>query len=76
MEDKRKDLKAEKQRQLLEKVVAKLARQHPSFYYLPTVEIAAKIEQYLSADGNLTVEEKDLTRGLGRRQIQILLSLH
>ncbi|MEM6639213.1 MAG: hypothetical protein AAF610_04855 [Pseudomonadota bacterium] len=44
MEEKRKDLKVEKQRRFLENLVGSFANEHPSFYYLPTVEIAAKIE--------------------------------
>ncbi|MEM7195582.1 MAG: hypothetical protein AAF402_11565 [Pseudomonadota bacterium] len=75
MEEKRQDLKVEKQRRFLETVVARLADENPSFYYLPTVEVAIKIEAYLEEPGNLSNAERELTQGLDRRQIQILLSV-
>lgn len=75
MEQKRHELKSQKQRKLLEDIVARLASEHPSFYYLPTVEVAAKIEQVIRTGDQLSVEQRELLEGLGRRDIQILLSI-
>ncbi|MEM9387241.1 MAG: hypothetical protein AAGA68_19425 [Pseudomonadota bacterium] len=75
MEDKRQDLKSEKQRRFLEDMVARMAEEHPSFYYLPTVEIAAKLEQRIRAGDSMSVTEQELMRGLSTRDIQILLAV-
>lgn len=52
-----------------------MAEEHPSFYYLPTVEIAAKLEQRIRAGDSMSVTEQELMRGLSTRDIQILLAV-
>ncbi|MEM6682572.1 MAG: hypothetical protein AAF607_10045 [Pseudomonadota bacterium] len=75
MEDKRGELKAEKQRKLLERIVQELGRENPQFYYMPTVEIARAIQDYVATSKTLNQNEHDLLKGLDARQMQILLSL-
>ncbi|MEO0424908.1 MAG: hypothetical protein AAF184_21410 [Pseudomonadota bacterium] len=75
MEEKRADLKSVQQRRLLEDMVARLADEHPSFYYLPTVEIAAKLEQRIRAGEGMSVTDREVLRGLSTRDIQILLAV-
>ncbi len=75
MEKSRQELKAEKQRRLLEQIVGRLADEHPSFYYLSTVDVAAKIEEYIGTGAKLSAEQQELMRGLDRRALQMLLSV-
>ena len=76
MEEKHKDLKNTRQKALLDRLIATLAEAHPSFYYLPTVEIAVELERYMAEPGRLSQEEGQLMQGLDYRAIQMLLSLH
>jgi len=76
MEEKRKDLKNSKQKNIVTNIVNILSEAHPSFYYLSTIEIAAEIEDYIHKPGKLSVTDHDLVKDLDRRDIQILLSLH
>ncbi|MEM1411208.1 MAG: hypothetical protein AAGH19_02540 [Pseudomonadota bacterium] len=56
--------------------MARLSDEHPSFYYLPTVEMAVAIENHIRDRANLTTTERELLAGLDRRDIQLLLSFH
>lgn len=76
MEDKRKDLIASQQKELINLIVAKLSQLHPSFYYSPTSEIAYEIEQYVQSGEGLSRDEHDLLKVLSRNDIQMILSLH
>lgn len=76
MEDKRKDLKSTRQRQVIDAVLAGLSKSHPDFYYLPTIELAAEIQSHIRTPGNLQHEEHQLVQGLTRRDIQIMLGIH
>ncbi|NND81072.1 MAG: hypothetical protein HKN50_01455 [Gammaproteobacteria bacterium] len=76
MEEKHKDLKNTRQKQVLDRLMAELASEHPSFYYLPTVEIAVELERLIAEPGRLSHDDAQLMQGLDHRDIQILLSLH
>ena len=75
MEEKRKDLKNTQQKRIIQNIVAELNESHPSFYYLPTTEVAAQIKKYIHEPGQLSHDEFQLVKDLKRRDIQILLSL-
>jgi hypothetical protein len=76
VEEKRKDLKSTQQKEVIQDVIQTLNQSHPSFYYLPTIELAAEIKQHIHQKGNLTHDKFELVKELSRRDIQILLSLH
>lgn len=76
LEDKRVDLEAEKQRQLIQRLVQELSRSHVDFYYRSTSEIAMLIANYAKSDAKLTQEDVALLEGLSRREIEFLLSTH
>ncbi len=76
LEDKRKDLDSEKQKQLLRKLVEDLSKQHIDLYYQPTSEIAAFLEKQIESGKSLLAEDRALLRRLSRRDIEVLLSLH
>lgn len=76
VEEKRKDLKNSKQKVLITEIVGILSKAHPSFYYLSTVEIATEVKNYIQDSGKLSQSDYELVKSLGRRDIQILLSLH
>ncbi|WP_170464915.1 hypothetical protein [Ruegeria arenilitoris] len=75
LEDKRKDLVSEKQKQLLERLVIELSRTRGDLYYQSTSEVAAQLERHIQSGANLLDVEKDLIGGLSRRDIEIILSL-
>ncbi|SIS82714.1 hypothetical protein [Neptunomonas antarctica] len=76
MEERHKNLKSEKQKTMINKIIAKISDAHPSFYYLSTSEVAFEIKTYIDTTGNLSKEEQDLLENLDHRDIQMLLSLH
>lgn len=76
MKEKRKELKNSQQKEIIAEVVGTLNQSHPSFYYLSTIEIAGEVRKYIDQSGNLSRDKFDLVKGLSRRDIQILLSLH
>jgi hypothetical protein len=76
MEEKRKDLKATKQREIVARIVAQLNDSHPNFYYLPTTDIAHEISLYIQGKGNLKHDDVELVKDLSARDIQIMLSFH
>ncbi|MEM1019866.1 MAG: hypothetical protein ACFBZ9_11010 [Sphingomonadales bacterium] len=75
MEEKRDDLKAQKQRKLLESIVLELGRDNAQFYYMPTIEVAMAVKDYVANGKTLNQDDRALLAGLDARQIQILLSL-
>lgn len=76
LHDKRRDLDSEKQKKLLERLVAELSRSNFDLYYQPTSEIARQIEQHIAGDANLNADELALLKKLKTRDIEVLLSLH
>lgn len=76
MEEKRKDLKSNLQKEIVTEVINALNESHPSFYYLSTVEIAGEVKTYINESGKLSREKLDLVKDLTQRDIQMLLSLH
>ena len=56
--------------------MGKLAYKNPSFYYLPTVEVAAELHQTIQARAGLSAEDFELVGNLDRHDIQMLLSIH
>jgi len=76
MEEKRRDLKSTQQKELLRQIMADLSKCHPSFYYLSTIEVAAEIKNYIDQNKGISRDDYLLLKGLTRRDIQIILSLH
>lgn len=76
LRDTRKDLDGEKQKALLRRLVAQMSQSDPGVYYLSTTEIAALIERQIAEGEGLLVEERSLLQRLGRRDIELMLSLH
>jgi len=76
MEEKRKDLAAQQQKKLIYKIVAVLNDLHPSMYYAATTEVAYHVDEYIKAGKGLSHTESELLNGLGRNDIQMILSLH
>ncbi|MFW8595081.1 hypothetical protein [Cribrihabitans neustonicus] len=76
LQDKRKDLDSEKQKQLLSRLVEELSRTEMDFYYRSTTEVAALLKQYIDGKARLSAEERALLQRLSRRGIEMLLSLH
>ena len=76
MEEKRADLRSERQRKLLQTLVEELGRVHPQFYYLSTIEVARALKSYIAEEAQLTQDDRALLDGLKPDDIQILLGLH
>ncbi|MEO1303729.1 MAG: hypothetical protein AAFV37_02045 [Pseudomonadota bacterium] len=75
MEDKREDLTSEKQRVLLERIVADLSASDPNFYYQSTSDIAYLIKDFVGSNKTLNVEDREILLPLTARDIQLLLSI-
>lgn len=75
MEEKRADLRSEKQRNLLEKLVGELSRLDPNFYYQSTSDIAHVLKEHAAISKTLTIEDKSLLADISARDIQLLLSI-
>lgn len=69
-------LKSSRQRAVLDKLMTKLAKKEPSFYYLSTSDIAASLHEAIVARAGLSPEDFELVKDLERQDIQILLSIH
>lgn len=76
MEEKRKDLKSTKQKELLMRIMGDLSKSHPSFYYLSTIEVAAEIKDFIEQNKGISRDDFLMLNSLTHRDIQILLSLH
>ena len=76
MEEKHNDLIHSKQKAIINRIVDEVSASHPSFYYLPTSQIAAEVKCYIQQPGKLSKEEQLLLKPLSQRDIQILLSFH
>ena len=76
MEEKRKDLKNEKQKKVLQRLVDQLSRELPDLYYMPTSQVAFELLKEIQQGQKLDHSEKELLEGLSAHDIQILLSLH
>lgn len=76
MEEKHKNLVNTRQKAVIQKILAALSVSDPNLYYLPTIELAAEIKNYIHNSGEMAHEDFELVRHLKRHDIQILLSLH
>ena len=76
LEDKRKDLDAERQRAILQRLVEELSATSPDLYYQSTSAIAAQIKGFIDEGAKLSVEERDLLKPLTQRDIEQRLSIH
>lgn len=76
LQDKRKDLDGEKQKRLLQRLVADLSRENPNIYYMPTAGIAGILHDTIKTGGRLSAEDRELLQRLTLRDIEVLLSLH
>ncbi len=76
LQEKRRDLDVEKQRKLLQRLLAELTRSRPDLYYQTTGEIARHIKDYTGDGTIIHSEERDLLDRLSIRDIEVLLSLH
>lgn len=75
MEEKRSNLRSEKQRRLIEQLVNDLSRLDPNFYYQTTSEIAHILKDYIENDAGLVREDKELLSPLSVKDLQVLLSI-
>ncbi|MEM6375050.1 MAG: hypothetical protein AAF689_18810 [Pseudomonadota bacterium] len=76
LQEKRKDLDFEKQKEIMQNVMSKLSRGDADIYYRSTSAIAASILNYVETSGEISIDDKNLIRRLGQRDIQIILSMH
>lgn len=76
MEERRQDLDAVRQKNLLEQMVIELSREHADLYYKSTVDIARALRDYIKHEAILNQEERALLKSLNSREIQLRLSLH
>ncbi len=76
MEEKRKDLKNSQQKRIVLEVVERLSSEQPSLYYLPTIEVAAAVKEYIHQPSGLSLADTEMVKHLSRHDIQMLLSLH
>ncbi|MFW2587446.1 hypothetical protein [Sagittula sp. SSi028] len=76
LQDKRNDLDAERQKRLLQRMVAELSGAHPDIYYTATTDIAAMLQQDIAEGRGLNQDERALMQRLTRRDIEVMLSLH
>lgn len=69
-------LNAAVKRQVIDRFLQQIMREHPDYYYAPTVDIARAIESRIKADFNrLSIEEQVLFKRITVRDIEILLSI-
>ncbi|MEM7058520.1 MAG: hypothetical protein AAF557_13075 [Pseudomonadota bacterium] len=76
LHDKKRDLDSEKQKRLLERMIAEVSRSHADLYYQPTAEIARHIRKYIDDTAELNANERELLANLSVHDIRVLLSLH
>lgn len=76
MEEKRRDLIVTKQKRIIADVIERVSKEHPDLYYMPTVEVAAAVKQFIHTPANLDIADYALVKSLKRHDIQMLLSLH
>jgi len=68
------ELKSEKQKKIIERVVDDMSKEDQSLYYAPTVDIVRIIMSKIETEGYLSKEEALLMEGLDFRDIQNFLS--
>lgn len=76
MEEMPEEVKSQKQKKLLLRLVRDLSRQHMDFYYQPTTEVAYALKTHIEKTSDLTQTERALLEPLSEYDIQILLSLN
>lgn len=76
MEEKRADLRSERQRKLLQTLVEDLGRANPQFYYMSTIQVARALKDYVANEAKLPQDDRALLDALKPEDIQILLGLH
>ncbi|MFK7890211.1 MAG: hypothetical protein AB8B63_05295 [Granulosicoccus sp.] len=76
MEETQEELKSQKQKKLLHRLVKDLSSEHMDFYYQPTTEISYALKAHIENTTNLTQVERALLNPLSEYDIQILLSLN
>ena len=76
LQEKKKDLDAEKQKKLLQRLLGDLAQEYPDLYYQSTTVIARQMRDFIAKGAKLNGEERGLVDGLTQRDIEVLLSLH
>ncbi len=74
LQEERKDLDGERQKALLDRLVAELNRSEPDLYYRSTIDIALRLERYIADEAGLPEEDRAILMRLNRRDIQVLLS--
>ena len=76
MEEKRKDLKSVKQKEIIDRLVGVLNNADPGFYYMAASDVAHEIRRLVKAKKHLNQDEFLLLEPLTRRDIQLILSFH
>lgn len=75
LQDKRKDLDSERQKRLLDRLVAELSRTELDFYYRSTSDVAVMLMAHIKKGAQLSPEDRGLLQRLNRRDIEVILSL-
>lgn len=76
LQEKRKDLDAEKRKKLVQRLVNELSETQPDFYYKSTSEVAALLHDHIAGGSTLNGDDRALLQPLDRRDIEVLLSHH
>ena len=76
LQENRKDLDGERQKVLLNRLVAQLSGSDKDLYYRSASDVARLLERYIASEATLSVEDRALLKRLSHRDIQLLLSLN
>lgn len=74
MEEKRKDLTAEKQKKLVQQLLEEMSAGDPNFYYLATSQVAIRLHAFIRDDAKLPQEDRAIMMPLTQKDLQVLLS--
>ncbi|MEO1642019.1 MAG: hypothetical protein AAFR74_01700 [Pseudomonadota bacterium] len=74
MEEKRKDLTAERQKKLIQTLLEKMSAGDPNFYYLSTSQVAMRLHDYIRKGAKLPQEDSAIMMPLTQKDLQVLLS--
>lgn len=76
LREKRRDLDAEKRKDLLQRFLSELTHSRPDLYYQATSEVARHLKDYIGDGATINAEERALLERLSSRDIEVLLGLH
>lgn len=70
------ELKSDKKKKAIDKLVSQLAKDATDIYYMPTAEVAEKILGIVQSRKGISSEDYELLKDLDTRDIQIIMSIH